>query len=323
MNLLHSTVPALAVGLLMAAAPALPCAAAEPAASRLNFLWLIAEDIGPGSLSCYGEQPAAATPAIDRLAAEGTRFTRFYTTCPVCSPSRSAFMTGMYQTTIGAHQHRSHRDDGHRLPAGVKLITQWMREAGFFTANVGPLPPPVTWKGTRKSDWNFAPPAYQFDSVRWTDLAANRPFFAQINFQETHRAFRGAKRTDPAAVVVPPYYPDHPVVREDYAAYLDSARALDAKVADVLALLEREGLAKSTVVVFFGDNGEAMVRGKQFCYEEGLRVPLIIRWPAGVPGPPELAPGRMDAGLHTRRSTSRRRCWRSPAPPCRPGCRGV
>ena len=273
------------------------CVGAASGADKPNILWLIAEDIGPGALSCYGEQKAAATPVIDRLAAEGTRFTRFYATCPVCSPSRSAFMTGMYQTTIGAHHHRSHRDDGYALPDGVKLITQWMKDAGYFTANVGALPPPVRWKGTVKTDWNFTPPAYQFDSTRWTDLAAHQPFFAQVNFKETHRAFPKSRQTDPKAVTLPPYYPEHPIVRDDYAAYLDSARELDAKVADVLALLEAEGLSESTVVIFFGDNGEAMIRGKQFCYEEGLRVPLIIRWPKRFQRPPELAPGRVDTRL--------------------------
>ena len=275
----------------------LPSAAAEPAAAsqkRLNFLWLIAEDIGPGSLSCYGEQKAARTPNIDKLAEEGVRYTRAYTTCPVCSPSRSAFMTGMYQTTIGAHNHRSHRDDGYRLPEGVKLITEWMRDAGYFTANIGPMPPPLHWKGTTKTDWNFTTPEYQFDSTRWQDLAAHQPFFAQINFQETHRAFHGPKATDPATVQLPPYYPDHPVVREDYARYLDDARLLDQKVAATLDLLEKSGLAENTVVLFFGDNGEAMARGKQFCYEEGLRVPMILRWPKSVPAPDGIVPGRVE-----------------------------
>src|SRR5262245_1410890 len=96
---------------------ALALGAAPPAArpaERPNVLWLIAEDFGP-HLGCCGT-PQVWTPNLDRLAANGVRYTRFFTTCPVCSPSRSALMTGMYQTTIGAHHHRSHRDDGYRLP---------------------------------------------------------------------------------------------------------------------------------------------------------------------------------------------------------------
>jgi arylsulfatase A-like enzyme len=104
------------------------------AAERPNILWLIAEDLGP-HLSCYGTREVS-TPVLDGLSREGMRFTRYYTTAPVCSSSRSAFNTGMYQTTLGAHHHRSHRDDGYTLPAGVKLISKRLSEAGYFTANV-------------------------------------------------------------------------------------------------------------------------------------------------------------------------------------------
>src|SRR6266511_1818777 len=99
-----------------------------------NVLWLIAEDMGP-ALGCYG-QKEVWTPNLDAMATQGVRFTRAYTTAPVCSPSRSAFMTGMYQTTIGAHNHRAHRDDGYRLPDGVRVINEWMHDAGYFTANI-------------------------------------------------------------------------------------------------------------------------------------------------------------------------------------------
>src|SRR6266550_1684518 len=110
--------------------------AAEP--GRPNILWLVAEDFGP-HLGCYGTDQVW-TPHLDRLAAEGVRYTRAYTTAPVCSASRSAFMTGMYQTTIGAHNHRSHRDDGYQLPPGVRVLTDWFRDAGYYTANLRELP---------------------------------------------------------------------------------------------------------------------------------------------------------------------------------------
>src|SRR5919201_5920314 len=122
--------------------------------SKPNILWLIAEDFGV-ELGCYGTREVW-TPNLDRLAAEGVRYSRAFTTAPVCSPSRSAFMTGMYQTTIGAHNHRSHRDDGYRLPEGVRVATDWMRDAGYFTANVVTFPKGVGFKGTGKTDWNFA-----------------------------------------------------------------------------------------------------------------------------------------------------------------------
>lgn len=250
---------------------------------RPNILWLIAEDFGP-HLGCYGTKEVS-TPVLDGLAAKGMRFTRFYTTAPVCSPSRSAFNTGMYQTTIGAHNHRSHRDDSYTLPEGVKLISERMRDAQYVTANVKELPPEVGFKGSAKTDFNFAMPLKPFDTARWDDLKERQPFYAQINFQETHRNFHGEAHADPAKVEIPPYYPDHEVTRKDWAQYLDAATALDVKIGKVIELLKRDGLLEKTVICFFGDNGQAHVRGKQFCYEEGLNVPLIVCWPSGVPAP--------------------------------------
>jgi len=285
--------------LIAAALPLFPSVvgtgAASPVAPRPNILWLIAEDFGP-HLGCYGTKEVS-TPNLDRLASEGVRYTRFFTTAPVCSPSRSAFMTGMYQTTIGAHQHRSHRDDGYQLPKGVRVLTDWFRDAGYFTANVRHMPEPITWKGTAKTDWNFTYIGKPFDSDRWSDLKTNQPFFAQINFQETHRAFRAPKHADPAKVELPPWTPDHPVAREDMAQYLDAATELDRKIGLALRQLEADGLADYTIVVFFGDNGEAHVRSKQFCYESGLRVPLIIRWPKSCPAPRQFTARTVDDRL--------------------------
>jgi N-sulfoglucosamine sulfohydrolase len=275
-------------------------AATFAAAPRPNILWLVAEDFGP-HLGCYGAKEVSS-PNLDRLASEGVRYTRFFTTAPVCSPSRSALMTGMYQTTIGAHNHRSHRDDGFTLPSGVRVLTDWIRDAGYFTANVREFPAPIAFKGTGKTDWNFtytnaARTNRSFDSDKWADLKSHQPFYAQVNFQETHRKFHAPKRANPAKVELPPYYPDHPVVRADWAEYLDSATELDRKVGVVLKQLEKDGLADNTVVIFFGDNGQAHVRGKQFCYDSGLLVPLIIRWPKSFPAPKNFKPGTVDPQL--------------------------
>lgn len=266
------------------------------AAVRPNFLWLIAEDSSPSAYSCYGEQPAAHTPNIDRLARDGVRFTHFYTTAPVCSASRSAFNTGMYQTTLGAHQHRT--PVKRPLPEGVRTLGEWLQLSGYYTANVRQFPPGMNVQGQGKTDWNFLPRSdTPFQSDNWTDLKSRQPFYAQVNFQETHRAFRAEGLTDPEKVALPPYYPDHPVIRKDYADYLDSARRLDGKIGRILEQLERDGLADNTVVIFMGDNGESHIRGKQFCYEEGLRVPMIIRWPAGLTPPAHYKVGSVDERL--------------------------
>jgi N-sulfoglucosamine sulfohydrolase len=279
--LMRSLIVALAVMLLT-------CGSVH-GAERPNILWLVAEDFGP-HLGCYGTQEVH-TPRLDELARQGQRYTRFFTAAPVCSPSRSAFMTGMYQTTIGAHNHRSHRDDGHRLPEGVRVLTDWLRDAGYFTANVRQFPEELALKGSGKTDWNFTYDGKPFDSDQWTDLKSHQPFYAQVNFQETHRKFHAPPHADPAKVVLPPYYPDHPVVRADWAQYLDAATELDRKIGQVLDRLTADGLAENTVLVVFGDNGQAHVRGKQFCYDSGLNVPLIVKWPAKFAPPAGYAPG--------------------------------
>lgn len=272
----------------LAVAPATIAPAAD--ATRPNVLWLIAEDFGP-HLGCYGYQNIS-TPNIDRLAAQGVRYTHAYTTAPVCSPSRSAFMTGMYQNAIGAQEHRTLNKKP--LPDGVRVLPDWLRDAGYFSANIVQMPAGFGFKGTGKTDWNFKHEGNAFDSNQWDDLKGHQPFYAQLNFQETHRNFHAPAVSDPAKMEIPPYYPDHPVTRKDWAQYIDSAMELDRKVGKVLQQLEKDGLADNTVVLFFGDNGEANVRGKQFCYEEGFHVPLVIRWPKNFPAPAQITPGKVD-----------------------------
>lgn len=265
------------------------------AGEKPNILWLIAEDFGP-HLGCY-ETKEVSSPNLDKLAADGMRFTHCYTTAPVCSSSRSAFMTGMYQTSIGAHNHRAHRDDGFALPEGVRILPHWMKDAGYFTANIIECPPSFGFKGTGKNDWNFAYEGRAFDSSKWSDLKSHQPFYAQINFQETHRKFHAPVRADPAKVEIPPYYPDHPVTRKDWGEYLDAATELDRKIGIVLKQLEADGLADNTIILFFGDNGQAHVRGKQFCYESGLLVPLIVYFPQKIPAPKNFKAGSVNEQL--------------------------
>ncbi|MEO6786913.1 MAG: sulfatase, partial [Chthoniobacteraceae bacterium] len=260
-------------------------------AKRPNILWLISEDQGPEGLSRSGS-PEVWTPNLDRLAKEGVYYSHFYDGM-VCSVSRSSFMTGMYAVSIGAQNHRTKAKKP--LPDGVKVLTDWMHDAGYFTANIVTLPAECGFKGTGKTDWNFIPPDKPFDSANWDDLKSHQPFYAQINFHETHRTYNAPAKADPAKVVLPPYYPDDPIVRKDWAQYLDSATELDRKIGLVLAQLKKDGLADNTVLVFFGDNGVSMARAKQFCYEESFLVPLIIRWPKDFPAPMNFKPGTVDA----------------------------
>ncbi|HYG74630.1 MAG TPA: sulfatase [Planctomycetota bacterium] len=247
-------------------------------ADRLNFLFIVGEDLGP-QLGCYGDKNAI-TPNIDKLASEGALFTRAFTHSPVCAPSRSGLITAQYPTTIGTHHMRS------TLLAPPPTFTSLLRKAGYF----------VAWPG--KTDFNFAVPADAFDSTKkWTDREAGKPFFAYINISETHesqirsdakryaentRRLKPEQRHDPAKMVLPPYYPDTPEVRKDIAHYYDLATAIDYTVGDVLEELEKRGEAQNTVVIFFGDHGWGMPRGKRWVYDSGIRVPLIVRWPGKI-----------------------------------------
>lgn len=262
-----------------------------------NILFILAEDIGP-QLSCYGE-PLISTPHLDRLAARGTRFTQCFTTAPVCSASRSAIMTGMYATSIGAHNHRTWSWNKRPLPAGVVTLTDYFRAAGYFTCNCAPartkLRDPKTGErlptgaaGSGKTDFNFIA-ENPFDGFDWNQRAPGQPFFAQLTLNETHKGIGwplarktlGDRCVPADRVRLPPYYPDHPVARDEYANYLDAIMLVDGYVGEIMARLKREGLAENTVVVFIGDNGRCLFRGKQFLYDGGIHVPLIVAWPDG------------------------------------------
>jgi arylsulfatase A-like enzyme len=252
----------------------LPAAPATPP-NRPNILWIIGDDLGV-ELGCYGVS-IMRTPAIDQLASQGARFTRCFTTAPVCSPSRSALMTGMYQTTINAHNHRSLT----RLPPDVRPITDHFRRAGYYTANVKTIAPGLESHG--KTDYNFTVEK-PFDGEDFDDLTNHQPFFAELQFTEPHRgSWKPGQsleyRVDPAKVDLPPYYPKDTVVRKDWAGYLDVIDYLDTKVAAVLKRLAEHKLDQNTIIFFFGDNGRCHVRDKQWLYEGGLHIPLIVRWP--------------------------------------------
>ena len=249
--------------------------------TRPNILWILSEDISP-DLSCYGT-PAVETPNLNKLADQGVRFTNAFTTSPVCSTSRSAMITGMHQSSIGVHHHRSHRGDGYILPKPVQPITEYFRQAGYFTANVKTAAPGV--RGSGKTDFNFKY-SKPFDGDDWNQRKPGQPFFAQLSISMTHRGkqWKGLDKkldnpVDPAKVELPPFFPDHPIARADWATYLNSIQMMDQYIGKIMQRLDNEGLTDNTVVIFIGDHGRCHVRGKQWLYDGGIRIPLIVRWP--------------------------------------------
>lgn len=271
-------------------------AQAAPAPGRPNILWFVVDDMS-ANFSCYGE-PLIQTPHVDRLAREGTKFTHAFVTAPVCSPCRSALITGMYQTSIGAHQHRSGRGvEKIHLPAGIVPLPVLFQQAGYYTCIGNGLPAGAGGAGLGKTDYNFEWDAKMYDASDWAGRKAGQPFFMQVQLpggklrggqddgakKLSARAARElGKATDPAAVTLPPYYPRDPVLLRDWASYLDAVRFTDEHVGKVMARLEREGLLANTLVIFITDHGISHARGKQFLYNEGTHIPFVVRGP-GIP----------------------------------------
>jgi N-sulfoglucosamine sulfohydrolase len=266
---------ALAAGRLAEAAPKSPRAKERP-----NILWLISANTSP-DFACYGNTQVK-TPNFDKLAGAGALITRAFATAPVSSASRSAFMTGMYQTSIGAHNHRSHREDAYKLPKPVQVITEYFRKAGYFTCNCDGL----SYKKPGRTDWNFTVPTAPFDGTDWSQRKPGQPFFAQVNFGLTGRPFERDNKNpiDPYTLDVPEIYPDHPVARRDWADYLESLQALDSQVGVALAWLEREDLAGNTIVIYSADAGRPHVRCEQWLYDGGIHIPMMVRWPGHIKG---------------------------------------
>ena len=261
------------------------------AADRPNVLWIVMDDVGAGP-PCYWEK-TIQTPNIDRFVREGTKFDRAFLTASVCSPSRSAMITGMYQTSIGAHQHRSSRGPGVDkipLPAGVEPVPALFQRAGYYTCN-GDEPP--KGKGLGKTDYNFDWDEKIYDGSDWSGRKPGQPFFAQIQLwggknRHNPKWYRDVAEkelgtlTPPESVTLPPYYPRDPVLLQDWAEYLDCIRYCDKQLGRILKRLEDEGILDQTCIIFMGDNGISHARGKQFLYDEGIHTPFIVRGP-GIP----------------------------------------
>ncbi|MEM0895566.1 MAG: sulfatase [Verrucomicrobiota bacterium] len=266
---------------------------------RPNILWIVVDDMS-ANFSCYGEN-TIKTPAVDQLASEGLKFTRAYATAPVCSTFRSSLITGMYQNSIGAHHHRSGRGK-HRiqLPEGVEPIPATFQRAGYWSCSGSGLPGfdsrglPAEKPRMGKTDYNFDWDAGIYDSHDWAGRAEGQPFFMQVQLPggklrgdsvERNEALAARATTEfgsattPSDVELPPYYPCDELLLRDWSTYLDSVRLTDLHVKKVIDRLREENLLGNTLVIFFTDHGISHARGKQFLYDEGTHIPLVLRGP--------------------------------------------
>jgi arylsulfatase A-like enzyme len=264
--------------------------------ARPNIVWIFVEDMNDW-MGCYGDD-TVPTPNIDRIAAEGVRFDRAYMPAGVCSATRSAIALGAMQTSLGVHNHRSSRqrvpEEVIRLPPGVKTVYQLLREAGYFVYS-SPVKDDFNFVFDRGSLYDYVVPTFPpkkgfgLAGPEWRRRAEDQPFFAQIQLRGGKYAdvFRGkaddrTSPVDPASVRVPPYYPDIPAIRKELALHYDCIRQTDEEVGEVLTALAADGLLENTVVFFWTDHGMRLYRHKQWLYEGGIRVPLVVMGP-GTP----------------------------------------
>ncbi len=262
--------------------------AASASSSRPNILWVTAEDHGP-LLGAYGDE-YAHTPNLDAFAERGFRYDVVWSNAPVCAPARTTILTGLYATTVGAQHMRSDV----RLPAYIKPYPQLLRDAGYYCTNDG------------KEDYNVSGFGKIWDdssrSAHYKNRPEGSPFFASFNFADSHEG-RLRQRTDlpyhdPDQMPVPPYHPDTPEVRRDWAQHYNGISQVDARFGELMQELEASGLADDTIVFYYADHGSGMPGHKRWPHNRGLHVPLIIHVPDKFA---HLAPAEYKPGGSTRR----------------------
>jgi N-sulfoglucosamine sulfohydrolase len=256
-------------------------AAITHTAEQPNILWLTSEDNSP-FLGCYGDQQAR-TPNLDAFAAQGIRFRNAFSHAPVCSAARSTLITMMHASSLGLHNHRS----SVAIPESFKPYTNYFKAAGYYCTNF------------TKTDYNAK--NYNGNNI-WDDTSKNahyknrkpgQPFFSVFNStishegQLTDRVYEARRKAGkfpaervvaPDKVILPPYHPDTPIIREDWSRYYDNIFAMDAEIGERLNELDASGEADNTIVFYYSDHGGALSRGKRDIHDSGTRVPLIIRF---------------------------------------------
>ena len=247
---------------------------------RPNILWITSEDNSP-LLGCYGDT-FATTPNLDRFATEGIVFENAFANVPVCAPTRFTILTGMNACSMGTQHMRSRYD----IPPFIRPYTRYLQNAGYYCTN------------RSKTDYNYATD----DKSHWDECSREahyknrrpgQPFFAVFNITVSHESSihnqQPRTRHDQAQLHLPPYHPDTPEIRQNWAQYYDKVEDMDSQVGEILDELEKSGLAGDTIVFYYSDHGGVICRSKRFVYDSGTHVPMIVRFPDKYR---HLAPGK-------------------------------
>lgn len=247
-----------------------------------NILWITSEDNSSQWLGCYGNQDAK-TPRLDTLAENSIQFTQAYSNAPVCAVARATILTGVYAPTLGTQHMRSR----HAVSKKVRPHVSYLRELGYYCTNA--------WK----TDYNIEGKDHLIwdecgKQAHYKNRKKDSPFFAIFNLTTCHESslfpanvkskreegiIPQETRLDPAKLTLPPYLPDLPEIRSDFAIYHDILTALDTQIGKIIDELEADGLSEDTIIFYYGDHGGPTPRGKRFLNDTGVRIPLLIHVP--------------------------------------------
>jgi N-sulfoglucosamine sulfohydrolase len=256
------------------------CAAATPA--RPNIAIFILDDVGQSDLGTFGH-PVVKTPHLDRLAQSGVRFDNAFLTTSSCSPSRASILTGLYPHNTGAP------NLGDPVPADIESLPRLLKQAGYYTASVGKWHLGNPFKSHFDKVVEPSDPSGSADWLRvWQQRPTDQPFFFWFASLDAHTPYDWhppLKSYSPDEVRIHPWSEDNPYERSQLALYYNEITRADYRIGQMLTAMQNAGVLDNTLVIVLTDNGAAFGSAKTTLYDEGIRTPLIVRYP------PRIKPG--------------------------------